>query len=122
MKDYISAINDYSKAISLEPKYAKPHHGRGIAKYHMKGYSGALEDFTQAIILDPNHAGGYYWRGYIKYFLQDKQGMNEDIETAVALNPSDKTGQTIVKNITKKLGKEVEEGAIEKKQPSSSTT
>ncbi|MBE8182610.1 MAG: hypothetical protein HAW61_03690 [Candidatus Portiera sp.] len=76
----------------------------------MKGYSGALEDFTQAIILDPNHAGGYYWRGYIKYFLKDKQGMKEDIEIAVALDPSDKTGQAIVKNITKKLNEEVEEG------------
>jgi lipoprotein NlpI len=57
------AIADYSEAIRLDPKYARPYNGRGNA-YRAKGdLDRAIADYDEAIRLDPKYAAAYNDRG-----------------------------------------------------------
>ena len=55
-QNYKGAIQDYTKAIELNPKDADAYIGRGIDKHELKDYKGAIQDYTKAIELDPNYA------------------------------------------------------------------
>ena len=41
-----AAIEYFSKAIELEPKYAEAYFNRGNAKFKLSNYTGAIEDFS----------------------------------------------------------------------------
>lgn len=42
-------LNDYSKAIELDPDYANAYTNRGVAKYKLNDIGGACKDFRKAI-------------------------------------------------------------------------
>ena len=66
---YDRAIEDYNKAIALDPNYADAYYNRGVA-YAKKGqYDRAIEDYNKAIALDPNYAKAYTNRGITYYKL-----------------------------------------------------
>ncbi len=49
LKDYRGTIQDYTKAIELNPNYADAYLNRGNAKYELKDYRGALQDYNKSI-------------------------------------------------------------------------
>ena len=51
---YERAIQDYNKAIQLNPNYAEAYNNRGWAYYCLKQYGKALKDFEKALELNPN--------------------------------------------------------------------
>ncbi|MBE9595184.1 MAG: tetratricopeptide repeat protein, partial [Proteobacteria bacterium] len=57
------AIEDYDKALELNPKYAMAYHNRGGAYANLKQYERAIEDYNKAIELNPNYAKAYGNRG-----------------------------------------------------------
>ena len=48
LQDDTGAIQDYSKAIELVPKYEVAYYNRGIAKEGLKDKFGALADYSKA--------------------------------------------------------------------------
>ena len=87
-KDYYGAISDYTKAIELDPNYAKAYTNRGVSKQKTKDYNGAISDFNKAIELDPNDAKTYYNRAISKYYTNDLKGACEDARKSGSLgNP-----------------------------------
>jgi len=74
LKDYKGAMQDYNKAIDLDPEYKIAYFGRGTAKVKLKDYSGAIKDYNKAIDLDPEFKNAYYGRGIAKYRLKDING------------------------------------------------
>jgi len=66
LKDYRGAIQDYNKAIELNPKYPEAYNNRGFAKVELKDYKAAIQDYTKAIELNPNYADAYNNRGIAK--------------------------------------------------------
>ena len=59
------AIADYTKAIELDPQYAKAYYNRGNA-YSAKGnLDQAIADYTQVIGLEPQSVTAYYNRGLV---------------------------------------------------------
>jgi tetratricopeptide (TPR) repeat protein len=56
--DYSGAINDFSKAIELEPE-PEAFNNRGVVKNELQDYQGAIDDFNKAIGIAPNLAGAY---------------------------------------------------------------
>ncbi|MCX8194741.1 MAG: tetratricopeptide repeat protein [Candidatus Micrarchaeota archaeon] len=46
--DYIGAIEDFTKAIELNPNYAEAYYNRGLAKVKLKDYDSAFIDILKA--------------------------------------------------------------------------
>jgi len=59
LKDYKKAIEDYDKAIEINPQYAKAYNNRGVAYGKLKEYKKAIEDFDKAIKINPQYAAAY---------------------------------------------------------------
>ncbi len=85
--DYEGAIEDFTKAIELNPENEDAYIERGIAKYKLEDYEGAIEDFTEAIELNPENEDAYYWRGFTKYDLKDYEASIQDFTKVIELNP-----------------------------------
>nr|MDZ8019099.1 tetratricopeptide repeat protein [Nostoc sp. SerVER01] len=86
MKRYTEALQDFDRAIELDPKDAWAIALRGQTYQSMEQYTQALQDFDRAIELDPKYAWAIALRG--QTYLQLKQ-YNEalvDFNRAIDLN------------------------------------
>ena len=63
LDDYEGAIQDYSKAIELNPNYFHAYMYRGVAWHNLRKYEEAMADYAQAIALEPRDAYVYANRG-----------------------------------------------------------
>ena len=76
---YDQAISDFTKAIEIDPGYAKARNNRGIAYLGKGQYDQAASDFTKAIEIDPRYAGAYYNRGRVYYLKKEYDKSWNDI-------------------------------------------
>ncbi len=74
LQDYRGAIQDFNKAIEINPQLAEAYLNRGNAKDDLQDYSGAIQDYNKAIEINPQLAEAYLNRGNAKYRLNDKSG------------------------------------------------
>ena len=88
-KDFEGAIEEYTKAIELDPNIVAAYNNRGLAKHELKAFESAKEDFTKAIELDPNLVVAFISRGLAKHGLEDFKGAVEDYTKAIELNPNE---------------------------------
>lgn len=87
--DYYSAVDDFDRAIEMEPGNPRAYYHRGVASFGNNDYSSAWDDFNKAIGMDPDYAKAYYGRAVAYYDMShgDKR-FNEtvsDYEKAVSL-------------------------------------
>ena len=61
--DFGAAIEDYNKAIDLDPEDARTYTNRGNAYRDIGDFGAAIEDYNKAIDLDPEDARFYTNRG-----------------------------------------------------------
>ncbi|MDF5712152.1 MAG: tetratricopeptide repeat protein [Nostoc sp. S4] len=87
-KDYKGAIDDYSQAIRLNPKYAEAYLYRGSTRDELGDKRGAIADFNAALVINPNFADAYYNRGNARRQLGDNQGAIADYNAALKINPN----------------------------------
>ena len=86
--DYRGAIEDYNKAIKINPKFSKAYYGRGVAKGNLGDYRGAIEDYDKATIwVNHKFADAYYNRGLAKGNLRDIRGAIEDYNRVIEIDP-----------------------------------
>ena len=76
--DYYGAIEDYNKAIQLNPRYANAYINRGNAKSKLNDEYGAIADYNKAIELNPTESLAYKNRGISKENLGDLKGACAD--------------------------------------------
>jgi len=62
-KDYDRAIANYTKAIDIDPRYARAYYNRGNTYSYKKDYDRAIADYTRAVESDPSYAWAYNDRG-----------------------------------------------------------
>ncbi|MBN2172917.1 MAG: tetratricopeptide repeat protein [Bacteroidales bacterium] len=84
-QDYQSAVDDFSKAIELNPYYTMAYNNRGIIRGSVQDYKGALSDFSAAVDLEPNYADARYNRGNVYYYLGEPEKACTDWEKAEEL-------------------------------------
>jgi tetratricopeptide (TPR) repeat protein len=85
--DYDRAIADYTKAIELDPKFARAYNNRGTV-YGIKGdHDRAIADFAKAIGLDPKNANAYNNRCLGLAVSGRAQSALTDCDTALRLRP-----------------------------------
>jgi len=66
-KNYSSAIENYTNALEINPKFAEAYYWRGSAKRNtFQDNNGAIADFTKAIEINPKFSDAYYSRGFVK--------------------------------------------------------
>ena len=84
--DFQAALEDFDKAINLDPERADSYSGRGGARSELGNHEAALEDFDKAISLDPDDADFYFNRGNCKSRLGDHNAALEDYDKAISLD------------------------------------
>ena len=88
--DIQGAIDDFDRAIKINPDYALAFFHRGNAKSDLKDITGALADYDRAIELNPSLDRALYNRANLKYQrFQDYQGALADYNRVIQINPND---------------------------------
>ncbi|MGC8940987.1 MAG: tetratricopeptide repeat protein, partial [Candidatus Nanoarchaeia archaeon] len=57
------AIQDFNKALELDPNFVEAYNNRGIAYAYKGEFDKAMQDWNKALELDPKYANAYYNRG-----------------------------------------------------------
>lgn len=84
LKEYEAAIDDFTKAIQLNPKAKKSYLNRGIARKKLTDYDGALADFNAALNIDPRFTDALYNRGLLHELLSQRDRACADYKAARA--------------------------------------
>jgi tetratricopeptide (TPR) repeat protein len=88
-QDYRGAIQDFTKAIEINPTYSKAYNNRGSAKGSLSDFKNALEDFDKAVQYDTLNVDAYFNRALVKAKLNDIKGALKDFNRSIVLNPGD---------------------------------
>jgi tetratricopeptide (TPR) repeat protein len=81
------AIQDYNKAIEIDPKLPDPYNGRGNAYTEKGQFDLAIHDYSKAIELDPKLAVAYFNRG-LAYAVKGRLDLAvQDFNKAIEFNP-----------------------------------
>ena len=100
------AIDDYTRAIELDPKDTKAYYNRGLAYSNLRQYQKAIDDYTRTIELDPKFATiAYYNRGTVYDELRQYQKAIDDCYQAgiLHLEQKDKAGAQQCINLIKAI-------------------
>ena len=79
------AINDFSRAIELDPRLGAARHNRGLAYCKKMDPALAIEDFTKAIQLDKRLVLAYWNRGFVWLCLANWENARADLIAARSL-------------------------------------
>ena len=83
--DFKGAIDDFTKAIAVNPGYTDAYLLRGRAKYGLKNYKGAIEDYNRILEINPEVRAVnwlYVYRGLASSALQNHKEAVEDYTKA----------------------------------------
>ncbi|MCZ7380032.1 MAG: tetratricopeptide repeat protein [Candidatus Methanoperedens sp.] len=69
-RKFDKAIEDYNKAIELNPKLAEAYNNRGVVYIYIKEFDKAIKDYNKAIELDPKYAEAYNNRGAVYSYIK----------------------------------------------------
>ena len=89
-KKYTEAIDEFSKAIQLDPHYKQAYTNRGVAYHDLKKDDEAFRDYNKAIQFDPNNKQAYYNRGNAYDDLGKYDDAIRDYNYAILLDPNNK--------------------------------
>ena len=84
-----SAIEAYTKAVTLDPRYARAYNNRGTVYADKGQYKTAVTDYDRAIALDANSAFAYNNRGIAYADTGRFEQALGDFDMAVRLDPRD---------------------------------
>lgn len=84
--DYEKAIENYTKAIELEPEDATAYYNLGNIKIQLRLYEEAIKHYGKSIELGPDDSWDYGNRGYANLCLGRYEKAIEDFDTAIILN------------------------------------
>jgi tetratricopeptide (TPR) repeat protein len=95
--NYQGAIEDYNKAIAINPKYTQAYHLRGLAYFFSGNNQKAISDFSQVLTLKPQYTGEedfypgaiYFSRAEAYENLGDYQKAISDYNRIIALYPKE---------------------------------
>ena len=86
---YQLAIQDFDKAIRIDPIYVDAYVNRGWSYYKLGQTQLAIQDFDKAIQLDPNDYYAYGLRGIYYHDSRQYQRAIQDLDKAIKLAPSE---------------------------------
>jgi tetratricopeptide (TPR) repeat protein/predicted nucleic acid-binding Zn-ribbon protein len=87
VRDYQGAIEDYTRALELDPNSAIACNDRGVAFSSLGDQPAAIADYTKALQLEPNEPAYYFNRGFARFNQEDVRGAIEDFSEVIRLSP-----------------------------------
>jgi protein O-mannosyl-transferase len=102
--DKTGAINDYGKAIQLDPNYYVALYNRGVIKSEQRDFDGALNDINKVIKMMPSYMDVYAFRGKILYSLGKPNDALSDFSKAININPENAKIYFLRGNIKRETG------------------
>jgi tetratricopeptide (TPR) repeat protein len=84
---YDRAVDDFNRAIELDPAYPDAFNGRALAYSGLQQYERALQDFEQASKLDPNYAIAIFNRGLTLQTMGRTEEAAKDLALAKTVGP-----------------------------------
>jgi tetratricopeptide (TPR) repeat protein len=94
------AIDDYSRALVLDPEHADALYNRGNSYADVGDHDRAIEDYSRIIRIWPDFDAAYYNRANSRLQTGDLLRAIEDYRKAFSLNPNDR----VYRNRIKELG------------------
>ena len=85
--DYDLAIAAFTKAIQINPKFARAYHNRGCAHEEKRDLDRAIVDFSRAIQIDPNAVEFFLSRGAAHDEKKDYDLAVSDYAKAILMDP-----------------------------------
>jgi len=85
-EDYENAIENYNKALLLNPAFSECYFNKGLCYYNLKDFDKAIEEYTKALEFDPQNPIIYNNRGDAYYRKQDFQKAIIDYDKAISLH------------------------------------
>ena len=86
--DYSGAIEDYSKAIELNPKHVEAYNNRGGSYNDEDKPDKAISDCTKALEINPNYVYAYFNRGNAYSKNSKPSQAISDYNKAIEINPA----------------------------------
>ena len=74
LKNYSGAIDDFTKAIEIDPDNVYSFERRADFKRESGDPKGAIVDYDKALSIDPNYTSSIGGRGTAKSYLKDMDG------------------------------------------------
>lgn len=87
VNQYEAAIEDYTKAIELNPQKSKYIYHRGLAYFQLNQYEQAKKDFQTTLAMDGGNADIYVKLAFLKQQENDLKGAIEGYTKAIEFNP-----------------------------------
>ena len=81
-EDFDHSIEDFTRAMELDPDDAAIYYGRGLSYWGKGDYAHGIRDFSRAIELNPNDASAYYSRGANFMITHSWENAKSDFSTA----------------------------------------
>jgi tetratricopeptide (TPR) repeat protein len=81
------ALEDYTRALRLNPEFLEGYYRRGLLYAEMGEYDKAFQDQTRVLEMNSNHAGAHTARGVARAALGDSQWALSDLDQGCALAP-----------------------------------
>ncbi|KAM4042039.1 tetratricopeptide repeat protein 32 isoform 2-T3 [Anomaloglossus baeobatrachus] len=75
--DFYEAMDDYTEAIRINPKFEVPFYNRGLIRYRLGFFDDAMKDFQKVLQLNPNFEDA---RISLKQSLVDKEERRQRIQ------------------------------------------
>jgi tetratricopeptide (TPR) repeat protein len=89
-KEFDPAIEDFTKAVELDPKHADSWASRGTLRaWKKEDHSGGLADIEKALSLEPDNVNILRGAGWVRFIAGDAPGALKALSRAIELNPRD---------------------------------
>ena len=85
---YESAINDYTKAIEIDPNYQVAYSNRALACYVIRRYDNAIRDWSKVLSIDPKNIEAWRERGNTYFINSDYTNAVLDYDQAIHYEPA----------------------------------
>ena len=86
-KKYHDAIEDYNKALKINPQNKRILMSRAITWYEMKKFPEAMEDYTDVLKVDSTYAYAYYNRALLRAEIGETNKAIDDLDQVLEMNP-----------------------------------
>jgi Flp pilus assembly protein TadD len=98
--DLDKTIEEYNKAVELNPNHLKAHMNLGAAYMRREEYDQAIDQFSAVIKLNYYHANAHYNLGYIYTLKGEKEKAQEELKVLKMI------GSGLADRLEERMGKE----------------